>query len=78
MIINPTKYWIIPKLQSWDYKDDHAEPVDTDFNGNAGGKNKSYIPSYNVVKDGLEFDQGKWSVNLASAISFSKADNRRI
>ena len=67
VIINPTKYWIVPKLQSWDYKDDKAKPIDTDFNGNAGGKNKAYIPSYDVVQDGLEFDQGNPSLNLSKS-----------
>ena len=56
--MNPSKYWIVPKLQYYDYK--KSEQYTIDFNGNNEGKAKAYVPNYAAVQDGLEFEQGNW------------------
>ena len=61
VIVNPSKYFIVPRLRSWKYSDDEAE--DMDFNGNAGGKNKAFIEKFSALQDGLEMEQGEFCLN---------------
>ena len=58
VIVNPSKYFIVPRLRYWKYSDDEAE--DIDFNGNTGGKNKAFIEKFSAVQDGLKMEQGEF------------------
>ena len=56
VIVNPTPYWIYPRLYKYDYKE--GEEVEMDFSGNEEGRNRAIVAPTGIQDTGLEFDQG--------------------
>ena len=79
-MVNPTKYWIYPRLYNYDYKNEVEKPMN--FSGNEDGKMRGIIEPTNpnnigVQQSGLEFDQGKSNADftlesLESRLSIQK------
>ena len=66
VIVNPTQYWVYPRLKKWDYKKKEVEINPTEFSGNDNSNSSPdkfkyrTVPSpYSVVTTDAEFDQGK-------------------
>ena len=41
VIVNPTKYWVYPRLKKWDYKNKKVEINPTEFSGNDNSNSRS-------------------------------------
>ena len=64
--MNPTGYWVYPRLKKWNYKNKEVEVNPTEFSGNDNSNSSPdkfkyrTVPSpYSVVTTDAEFDQGK-------------------
>ena len=66
-MVNPTKYWIYPRLYNYDYKNEKEKPMN--FTGNEDNKMRGIVEPTNsknigVQQSGLEFDQGKPEISF--------------
>ena len=78
VLVNPTKYWVYPRLKKWNYKNKKVEINPTEFSGNDNSNSSPdkfkyrTVPSpYSVETNDAEFDQGN-NNNLVPPINFSR------
>lgn len=71
VLVNPTKYWVYPRLKKWNYKNKKVEINPTEFSGNDNSNSSPdkfkyrTVPSpYSVETNDAEFDQGIFSIEM--------------